>query len=192
MEEKNIKLEDSKAGKIVGKWIVIIIITYIPAAFIIDSLMNNFTKSDFYGVYYQIICTDFLYMPGFSLILIGLIVNELNYFYKCKRYKNVITLIIVLFFICGITCKFMPYSETYEFYKDLHYVIENTNCEDVQELKNVDIHVTTGKWSTKTLYVETSDFEFMVHGNIVDEENFDGFKAKYSQVKKVRIKYLPK
>ncbi len=191
MEEKNIKLEDSKAGKIIGKWLTIIIITYIPAAFIIDNLVNDFTKSNFYGVYYQIFWTDILYMPGFPLLLMGLIVNELIYFYKCKRRKNVITLIIILFCILWITSKIIPYSETYEFYNDLHYVTENTYCEDVQELRNIYIKEVKGKWSSKILYIDTSDFEFMVHGNIADEENFDRFKAKYSQVKKVRIKYLP-
>ncbi|NRT73809.1 hypothetical protein [Clostridium beijerinckii] len=184
MEEKNIKVEDSKAGKIIGKWLTIIIITYIPAAFIIDNLVNNFTKSNFYGVYCQIFWTDILYMPGFPLLLMGLIVNELIYFYKCKRRKNVITLIIILFCILWITSKIIPYSETYEFYNDLHYVTENTYCEDVQELRNIYIKEVKGKWSSKILYIDTSDFEFMAHGNIADEENFDRFKVKYSQVKK--------
>lgn len=47
-----------------------------------------------------------------------------------------------------------------------------------------------GKWSAKPLYVEKLDYNFNIGNNIVDEGNFDDFKAKYSQVKKVRIKYL--
>lgn len=85
----------------------------------------------------------------------------------------------------------MPYSEMYDYCKDLHCVMESTYCEDVQDLKNVDIKVITGKLSTKTLYVETSDLEFRVGGNIVDEKKFDIFKAKFSKVRKVKIKYLP-
>lgn len=85
----------------------------------------------------------------------------------------------------------MPYSETYEFYKDLHYITEGTYCEDVQELKNVYVNVTTGKVTTKALYIQTSDFEFQVRSNIVNESDYDSFKWKYKDVKKVRIKYLP-
>ncbi len=191
MEEKNIKLKDSRAGKIAGRWLTIIIATYIPISFVIASFVTDFTKANFYGTYYRIFWVDLLYMPGFSLFLIGFIINELIYFYKCKKRINVITLIITLFLVCGITCKFILYSETYEFYKDLHYVTESTYCEDVQDLKSVYINEIKGKWSTKSLYVETLDYNFNVGSNIVNEENFDSFKAKYSQVKKVRIKYLP-
>lgn len=191
MEEEKIKLKDSKPENIARKWIKIILLTYLPISFIIGSLVKFFTEAHLYGVYYQVIWIDLLYVPGFSLFLIGLIINELIYFYKCKRNKNVIILIIILSCICGITYKFMPYSETYDYYKDLHYVIEGTYCEDVQELKNVYVNVIKGKWSTRTLYVETSDFKFQVGSNIVDEENFDSFKARFNNVKKVKIKYLP-
>jgi len=191
MEEEKIKLCISKPEEIARKWIKIMVLTYIPIAFIIGSLVKFFTETYLYGVYYQVIWIDLLYVPGFPLFLIGLIINELNYFYKRKRHKKVIILIIILSCICGVTYKFMPYSETYDYYKDLRYVMEGTYCEDVQELKNVYVNVTTGKWSTKTLSVETSDFKFQVGSNIVDEENFDSFKAKFKNVKKVKIEYLP-
>lgn len=191
MEEEKIKLCISKPEAIARKWIKIMLLTYLPIAFIIGSLVKFFIETDLYGVYYQVIWIDLLYVPGFSLFLICLIVNELIYFYKCKRNKKVIILIIILSCICGVTYKFMPYSETYDYYKDLHYVMEGTYCEDVQELKNVYVNVITGKWSTKTLYIETSDFKFQVGSNIVDEENFDSFKAKFKNIKKVKIEYLP-
>ncbi len=191
MEEKNIKVEDSKVGKIAGIWLGIIIITYVPASYIIGGLVKYFTDASFYGVYYQVFWVDLLYVPGFSLFLMGLIINELIYFYKCRKHKNLIALIIILLFICGITYKFMSYSETYEFYKDLHYVTENTYCEDVQELKNVYVSVTTGKVTTKALYIQTSEYNFDVGSNIVDESDYDSFKQKYKDVKKVRIRYLP-
>jgi len=191
MEEEKIKLCISKPEEIARKWIKIMILTYLPIAFIIGKLIKLFTMTDFYGVYYQVFLFDLLYVPGFSLLLIGLIVNELIYFFKCKRNKNVIALISILVCICSITYKFIPHSETYDYYKDLHYVMEDTYCEDVQDLNNVYINVITGKASTKTLYVETSDFKFIVRKNIVDEENFDSFKAKFKNVKKVKIEYLP-
>lgn len=191
MEEKNIRLKDSKAGRIAAKWILIIVVIYIPIPFIIGGIVTVFTRKDFYGVYYQVFWVDLLYVPGFSLFLIGFIINELIYFHSCKRHKNAIKLIIILFLICGITYKFMPYSETYEFCKDLHYVTEGTYCEKVQELKSVYINETKGKWSTKSLYVETLDYNFNVGDNIIDESDYDSFKWKYKDVKKVRIKYLP-
>jgi len=85
----------------------------------------------------------------------------------------------------------MTYSETYEYYKDLHYVINGTYCEDVQDLKDVYVDTITGKVSTKKLYIDTSDFKFQIRSNIVDKEDFDIFKSKYNKVKRVKIRYLP-
>lgn len=191
MEEQNIKLKDSNAKKIAAKWILIIVAAYIPTVLIIGCMAIAFTRTDFYGVYYQVFGIDLLYMPGFLLFLIGFIINELIYFYNCKRYKNVINLIIIMLLIGGITYKFMPYSETYEAYKDLHYVTEGAYCEDVQELKSVYINEIKGKWATKSLYIETSGYKFNVSNNIAYENDYDDFKLKYKDVKRVRIKYLP-
>lgn len=162
------------------------------ANFFCDWTFNEvFTITDIYEYYYVSFIGDLLWGPGISLFLIGLIINELIYFFKYKEHKKVIALIFLLCCICSMTYKWISYSEFYKDYKDLHYVIENNYCEDVRELKSVDIHVTTGKWSSKTLYVETSGFKFIVQDNIVNESDYDSFKSKYSNVKKVRIKYLP-
>lgn len=191
MEEKNIKSKNSSPKKIAAKWTLIIVATYIPVALIIECMLTILTKTNFYGVYYQVLGIELLYMPGFLLFLIGFIINELIYFYKCKRYKNVINLIIIVLLIGGITYKFIPYSETYKDYKDLNYVTEGTYCEDVQDLKSVYVNEIKGKWSTKSLYVETLCYKFNVGNNIADESDYDSFKLKYNDVKKVRIKYLP-
>lgn len=129
--------------------------------------------------------------PGISLFLIGLIIDELICFFKYNEYKKVIALIFLLFCIGSITYKCIPYSDFNKDYKDLHYVIENSYCEDVQELKSIDIDVLTGKWSSKTLHVETSGTRFIVQDNVVNESHYDSFKYKYRDIKKVRIKYLP-
>ncbi|MBN1056968.1 hypothetical protein DVW05_16760 [Clostridium botulinum] len=41
-----------------------------------------------------------------------------------------------------------------------------------------------------TTYIETIDFKFQVERNIVEKREFNKFKAKFDNVKKVRIKYL--
>ena len=151
MEKKKIKLKDSSSGKIANKWFVVIML-YLPIQFIVSGLARLITEKDFYGIYYQVISIDLLDFPGISLFLIGLIVDELIYFIKCKRNKNVIALISAFAFICWITCKFIPYSETYEYYKDLHYVINGTYCEDVQDLKDVYRGNNRKSVNKKTIY----------------------------------------
>lgn len=191
MEEEKRELKISKSEMIATKWLTIIVITYLPILFAITYLIQFFTNANIYEYYYVSFISDLLWGPGISLFLIGLIINELIYFFKCKEYKKVIALIFLLCCICSITYKWIPYSEFYKDYKDLHYVIENNYCEDVQELKSVYVNVTTGKITTKALYVKTSDFEFQVLRNIAEESDYDSFKWKYKDVKKVRIKYLP-
>ncbi|NOW06124.1 hypothetical protein [Clostridium beijerinckii] len=191
MEEEKRKLKITKSGEIVNRWITIILITYLPISFAISHLIKLFMITDIYEYYYAFLIGDLLWGPGFVLFLVGLIINELIYFSRCKENKKIIVLIFLLCCICSITYKWIPNSEFYKDYKDFHYVMENTYCEDIQELKNVDIHVITGKWSSKTLYVETSDFKFIVQDNIVAESDYDIFKFKYKNVKKVKIKYLP-
>lgn len=191
MGEEKRELKISKSEEIATKWLTIIIIAYLLISFVIGRLIKFFTITDIYEYYYVFFIGDLLLGPGISLFLIGLIINELIYFFKCKEHKKVIALIFLLCCICSMTYKWIPYSEFYKDYKDLHYVIENNYFEDVQELNSVDIHVTTGKWSSKTLYVETSGFKFIVQDNIVNESDYDSFKSKYIKVKKVRIKYLP-
>ncbi|OOM11685.1 hypothetical protein [Clostridium saccharobutylicum] len=191
MEEEKIEFKNSKSEEIQKKWFKIILFIYIPISFAIGILLKEFIKTSTYVVYYRSFIGDLTYIPGITLLLICLIVEEIIYFLKCKDNKKIIKLIIALMCICIITYKVIPYSGTYESYKDLRYVIEGTYCEDVQELKNVYINNTTGKLSSRTLYVETSDFKFIVHENIVDDNDFDEFKARFDKVKKVKIKYLP-
>jgi len=191
MEEEKRKLKITKPNEIANKWVIVIIITYLPICFVISHLIKFFAISDIYEYYYVFLTGNLLWGPGVGIFLIGLIINELIYFWKCKENKKIIVLIFLLCCICSITYKWIPYSEVYKDYKDLHYVMENTYCEDVQEVKDVYIHVTTGKWSSKTLYIETSDFKFIVQDNIVNESNYNSFKAKFNNVKKVKIKYLP-
>ncbi|NRT91273.1 hypothetical protein [Clostridium beijerinckii] len=191
MEEEKRKLKTTKSGEIVNRWITIILITYLPISFAISHLIKLFMVTDIYEYYYVFLIGDLLWGPGFVLFLLGLIINELIYFSRCKENKKIIVLIFLLCCICSITYKWVPNSEFYKEYKDFYYVMKNTYCEEIQELKNVDIHVITGKWSSKTLYVETSDFKFIVQDNIVAESDYDSFKFKYNNVKKVKIKYLP-
>jgi hypothetical protein len=191
MEEEEEKLNIKGSTRIANRWITIIIITYLPISFAISRLIKLFAISNIYEYYYVFLTGDLLWGPGFGIFIIGLIINELIYFWKCKENKKIIILIVVLCCVCSIIYKWIPNSEVYKYYKDLHYVMENTYCEDIQELKDVYIDVKTGKLSSKTLYVETSDFKFIVQDNLVNESNYDIFKSKYSKVKKVRIKYLP-
>lgn len=185
-EEKKSKLKD-----ITSRWIAIIGIVYIPVMIIMGKILKIFISSDAYGIYYRIFAGDLLFIPIFPLLLIGFITNLLIYCVKSKKRDDVIILIVILFIICGITYKFIPYSDTYKYYKDLHYVMQDSYCEDVQDLKKIYIEKHEGKLSLKTMYIETSDIKFIVNDNLVEEEDYDTFKAKFKDVKKVKIRYLP-
>lgn len=191
MEEEKIGLKNSKPEEIAKKWFCIILFICIPISFFIGILMKDFVRTGTYVVYYRSFIGELTFIPGISLFLICLIVEEAIYYFKCKSNKNIIKLIIAFMCVSIISYKIMPYSGTYESYRDLPYVIKGTYSEEIQELKSVYINEIKGKLSSRTLYAETSDFNFIVHENIVEENDFDKFKARFNDVKKVKIKYLP-
>ncbi|WP_252225241.1 hypothetical protein [Clostridium sp. ZBS2] len=191
MRDKSKKIYDETSGGILEKWIRIIVFTYLISWAIISLLGYLFIKLNVYGEYYKIFTFYLINLPGIPLLLIGLIINELTYFLKNKSYKRVICLIISALCILGISYKLIKYSGSYRCYKDLHYVINNTYCEEVQELKDIYIYTSHGKMVLSTTYIETIDFKFQVERNIVEKREFNKFKAKFDNVKKVRIKYLP-
>lgn len=190
IKNKRIKSLDTKPN-ILGKWISIILITFIAIRIIIACLATLFVKINVYAEYYRQFAVDLAWQLALTIFFIGLIIDELIYYYKYKRYKIIIILIIILVCIGGISYKVTQNSYSYKYYKDLHYVTEGTYCEDVQELKNVYKEVITGKLSLTTIYIETKDFKFIVGDNIVEEKDFDKFKEKFNNVKKVKIRYLP-
>lgn len=190
MEEEKIRLKNSKPKEIANKWFTITLFIVI-ISFLSGILMKDFVRVYTYVVYYRSFIGELTYIPGISLLLTCLIVEEAIYFFKCKNSKNIIKLITAFICVFIITCKIIPHSGTYESCMDLQYVIKGTYCEKVQELNSVYINEIHSKISSRTLYVETSDFNFIVHENIVEDNDFDKFKARFNDVKEVKIKYLP-
>ncbi|MDR5588963.1 hypothetical protein [Clostridium aquiflavi] len=191
MRYKSKKASNETSGEILEKWIKIIIFTYLSIWGIMNLFSRVLIKTNMYGEFYRDFIFYLISMPGILFFLLGLIINELIYFFKCKSYKKVASLIIIALCICGISYKLIKYSGSYRCYKDLDYVINDTYCEDVQELNNIYEKVITGKYSSTTIYIETIDFKFQAERNIVEKREFNKFKAKFDNVKKVRIKYLP-
>ncbi|WP_252225227.1 hypothetical protein [Clostridium sp. ZBS2] len=191
MRDKSKKVSNETSGGILEKWIKIIVLTYLSMWGIMNLFSRILIKTNMYGEFYRDFIFYLISMPGILFFLLGLIINELIYFFKCKSYKRVISLIIIVCCICGISYKLIKYSGSYRCYKDLDYVINDTYCEDVQELNNIYEKVITGKYSSTTIYIETIDFKFQAERNIIEKREFNKFKAKFDNVKKVRIKYLP-
>lgn len=191
MESNKIKSAGLQPKDIVKIWIAIAIVVYLFTAIVVGRVIDLFTHTSMYGEYYDMFASDILFVPGFLVFLICMIVHELIYFYKHKRNKSVISFIVLLIFILGVTYKIVEYSETYKDYKDLHYAIEGTYCEDVQSLENIYIDKIQGRYSSRAMYIETSNFKFLVHDNIAQKEDFNEFKEKFNNVKKVKIRYLP-
>ncbi len=191
MEEEKIRLKNSKPEKIASKWFRITLLIILASSFLGGILMKDFERAYTYVVYYRSFVGELTYIPGISLLLTCFIVEKAIYFFKCKNNKNIIKLVIAFICICIFTCKIIPYSGTYASFMDLPYVVKGTYCEEVQELKSVYINEIKSKISSRTLYVETSDFNFIVRENILEENDLDKFKARFNDVKKVKIKYLP-
>ncbi|NRT73804.1 hypothetical protein [Clostridium beijerinckii] len=191
MEEEKIGLKNSKPEEIASKWFRITLLIILASSFLTGILMKDFVRAYTYVGYYRSFVGELTYIPGISLLLICFIVEEAIYFFKCKNNKNIIKLVIAFICTCIITCKIIPYSGTYTSFMDLPYVVKGTYCEEVQELKSVYIKEIKSKISSRTLYVETSDFNFIVRENILEENDFDKFKARFNDIKKVKIKYLP-
>lgn len=191
MRDKSKKVSNETSGEILKKWIKLTVITYLSMWGIMNLFSKILIKTNMYGEFYRDFIFYLISMPGILFFLLGLIINELIYFFKYKSYKRVISLIIIACCIWGISYKLIKYSGVYRCSEDLYYVINDTYCEDVQELNNIYEKVTTGKYSSTTIYIETIDFKFQVERNIVEKREFNKFKAKFDNVKKVRIKYLP-
>ncbi|WP_252225288.1 hypothetical protein [Clostridium sp. ZBS2] len=191
MRYKSKKVSNETSGEILEKWIKRMIFTYLISWAIISLLGYLFIKLNLYMEYYFNFIIELLFVPGIIIFLLGLIINELTYFIKNKSYKRVTCLIISALCILGISYKLIKYSGSYRCYKDLYYVINNTYCEEIQELKDIYIYTSHGKMVLSTTYIETIDFKFQVERNIVEKREFNKFKAKFDNVKKVRIKYLP-
>lgn len=125
MEEKKGKAFDSKTKIIRNKWICIGMITYFPIGFIILRLVKLFTKNNLYEAYYLNLITDFLLVPGFSLILTGFIINMITYFVKYKNRGKMKKLIVALCCLWIITSIILF---KFSIYKDLYYVVIGNYC----------------------------------------------------------------
>ena len=191
MENRKAKFWHSRPGDIARKWICVGVPAYFVVGFGLSGLGKLFADTGGYVEYYKYLIFALLTVPGIMLFFMGLIFHELTYYFNCKRYKNIIILIIILCCICGTSFKLIPYSDSYRFYKDFHYVINNTYLEDITELNNIYKEVTTGKAANTRIYIETTDLKFEIDDNIVKESDYDSFKARFNNVKKVKIKYLP-
>ncbi|MBN1056967.1 hypothetical protein DVW05_16755 [Clostridium botulinum] len=142
MRDKSEKVSNETSGEILEKWIKRMIFTYLISWAIISLLGYLFIKLNLYMEYYFNFIIELLFVPGIIIFLLGLIINELTYFFKNKSYKRLVCLIILALCIFGISYKLIKYSGSYRCYKDLHYVINNTYCEEVQELKDIYIYIT--------------------------------------------------
>lgn len=191
MKEKRKVSVDPKQGIIIMRWFVIWIL-YGLIVLIGPYLFGIIAKQDIFKAYYQQFGTQLLLGPVLIVGLIGLLVNEFIYFFNSKKYRVAIISIIIIGGICGISYKFLQNSLVYKYYKDLHYVMEGTYCENVQSLSKIYSETNfEGRAKVTRIFVKTTDFNFDVGRDIVQVEDYEKFKVKFNEIEKVKIGYLP-
>lgn len=196
MKRERKKLLDSKQIDIIFNsfrkaWLVCC-----PSIIIICLIFEFLIKQYIYKAYYRQFILDSVLVIGTIIFLVCFIVNEFNeliYLFNNRKYKEIIILIIVSLCVLVISYNMLQDNHAYACYKDLHYVQNNTYCEDVQNLIKVYTETTSGTKGGKTtkLYVLTANLNFEVDSDIVKEKDYESFKVKFYGIKRVKIRYLP-
>lgn len=188
MEEN--KTTDKK--RVIGeRWLRITVIFYILYIAFTWCYRYTYVKPGTYNSFYLNLMIKFLYFPLPLFFISGYLINKSLYYKNNKMIFKMISFIILVFMTVGIGCKYMKYSSFYKNLSDLEVVKTNSYNEEVQDLEKVYVEVLKGKITTKTLYIKTTDFEFIAGTAIATEDQYDAFVEKYKNVKKVRIRYLP-
>lgn len=190
MKTKSRKVFDEKQNKIIIRWFIITCFVYFPSVILIPFFISKFfIKQDIFRGYYEQFTFQIIMWLGLTVCFVGFILNELMYLVTTKKYKLVITFMVI--FVCGCSISYILLREgyLYKYYKDLSYVKEGVYLEKIQKLKSI-YKENEGKAGT-TIYMETTDCRFIIDSDIIEAQSFNEFKAKYNSAKYVKIRYLP-